>query len=328
LTEATTYYWRTKSVNLCGTESDWSSALLFTTLLSTLKIPVLNGPVNEATCQPISPSLSWNAVENASSYTIEVDDNEDFSSPEYTGSCTGVNHNCSALTENSTFYWRVAAEGDCETESEWSESWKFETGSSGLDAPSLNEPGNNSTDQELTLSLRWTPVANATSYFVQLDDNDDYSSPLYNEEVSVTEMQINDLQEGTDYYWQVRAVGECTSGDWSESWEFQTRSAEEPEDPEDPNALQNSITTEYYLGPNKPNPFMETTSIDFSIPVDEKVIIELIDLDGRIIEKVTGYFSAGKHTVEINLQRKANAGVYLYRMRTVDYTDTRLCVVK
>lgn len=322
LAELTTYYWRTKSVNSCSSESDWSGSSNFTTLLSTIGVPSLTGPTNAATCQATSPTLTWGSVTNASAYDFEVDDNNDFSSPEITETCTGASHNCSALTENSTYYWRVKSSGDCSVSSDWSAVWSFGTGTSGMAAPTLDGPADNSSDQSLTLTLAWTAVTDATSYQFQLDDNNDFSSPLYDEEKSETSIEVAGLTEGTTYFWQVRANGSCSTGDWSSAWQFETESTTLPE------AISSNTQFGYALKQNYPNPFMETTTIEFKLPVASQVILEFMDLQGKLVESLTGYYHAGNHSLNLDLNGKVQSGVYLYRMRTQGFIDTKLCIVR
>ena len=323
LSEMTSYHWRIKAENSCGTEGSWSSENSFTTLLTGIEAPVLTGPADAVECQPTSPTLTWNSVANASAYTIEVDDNDDFSSPEYTGSCSGNSHNCSELAENTKFYWRVKASGDCSVASSWSETWNFETGTNGMAAPELAEPVDNSTDQPVSLTLEWDAVADAVSYQFQLDNADDFSSPLYDEIVTGTSHEVSGLEQGVIHFWQIRANGTCATGDWSDTWQFETAGST-------PDAIS-GITDEsegYNLGQNYPNPFMESTTIVFKLPVDGKVNLEFLDMQGKLIETISGYYTAGEHSLEIHLKGKVQSGIYLYRMKTLHFTDTRLCIVR
>ena len=258
---------------------------------------------------------------NATGYTIEVDNNADFSSPEYTHACSGNSHNCSGLNESTLYYWRVSASGTCSVTGTWSDAWSFETGTNGMDAPTLESPADNSTEQPLALTLSWNTVSDATGYQFQLDDNDDFSSPLYNEAVTGTSTDISELDEGITYFWQVRATGECATGDWSDIWQFETGASV-------PEAITAIKEEGYYLGQNYPNPFMETTTIQFRLPVDGQVEVEFMDLQGKLVESLTGYYPAGAHTLEVDLSGKVHAGVYLYRMRTLSFTDTKLCIVR
>lgn len=87
-------------------------------------LPTLTSPSNGATLQTSNLTLSWTAgiddgIPNAPTYWLQVDDNEDFSSPLVdTGwSVTGATHNIS-LAQDGRYYWRVS-QGDGEYDSGW-----------------------------------------------------------------------------------------------------------------------------------------------------------------------------------------------------------------
>jgi hypothetical protein len=127
---------------------------------------------------------------------------------------------------------------------------------------------------------------------------------------------LNDIT----YYWHVRAKGDCSESEWSETWQFSTIAVID--------ALADAEGSGYKLGQNYPNPFTETTVIEFSIPASDRVIIEFFDLQGRTVDSYAGYYLAGKHSIEFSLSRKVQAGVYLYRMKTGNFTDNRYCVFR
>lgn len=322
LSYGTTYYWRVTGSDGCGLPGIWSDTASFTTLITSIANPELSEPADAATCQPLSPTLSWAAVEHAAEYKLEVDDNDDFSSPEYSDTATGTSQNCDELSENTVYYWRIAAIGTCEIIGDWTAARSFETGIGVLPAPALSAPSNNSTKQALSLNLSWSPVTGSTSYDVQLDDNDDFSSPLYDEEVTDLHRTANELSAGETYYWRVRAVEECSASDWSETWQFETNS--DLIGLEELGSNQNG----FILGQNYPNPFNGSTTIEFMLPASGQVDLEFMDLQGKTLETFTGYYSAGTHSMEIDLKGKINEGVYIYRMRTESFTDTKICVFK
>lgn len=96
----------------------------------------------------------------------------------------------------------------------------------------------------------------------------------------------------------------------------------------EPDALTDAENAGYYLGQNYPNPFRETTTIEFQLPVDDQVYIEFFDMRGRVINTYSGFYSAGIHFLEINLKGKVESGVYLFRMKTSGYTNSRMCMVR
>jgi hypothetical protein len=78
--------------------------------------PTLTAPANGATGVSSSPTFNWNASAQAISYTLQVDDNSDFSSIEYEIS-TDVTSHVIPITQpldySTTYYWRVNASNVC-----------------------------------------------------------------------------------------------------------------------------------------------------------------------------------------------------------------------
>jgi hypothetical protein len=77
--------------------------------------PTLVAPADGATDLPPRPDFEWSAATGADAYTLEVDDNADFSSPEIVATgLTGTTYTPTIdLAEFTTYYWRVASENLC-----------------------------------------------------------------------------------------------------------------------------------------------------------------------------------------------------------------------
>lgn len=83
----------------------------------------------------------------------------------------------------------------------------------------------------------------------------------------------------------------------------------------------------FVLFQNSPNPFSKKTSISFSIPYREKVIIEIFDLQLTPLHVlVNDYFSEGKHTITFNAE-SLDSGIYFYRMKAGDFITVKKMVV-
>ncbi len=86
-----------------------------------------------------------------------------------------------------------------------------------------------------------------------------------------------------------------------------------------PKGTQNSngITTVpgAFVLENYPNPFNPTTTIEYALPVDARVTLEVYDVLGRrVAELVNGYVPAGYYAAEFDASTLAS-GVYLYRIK-------------
>jgi hypothetical protein len=78
---------------------------------------------------------------------------------------------------------------------------------------------------------------------------------------------------------------------------------------------------------NRPNPFNPATTIEYSIPQDEKVKITVYDALGRQVEVlVDALHSAGTHSVVFDA-KQLPSGIYFYRMETPRYSKMMKMVV-
>lgn len=96
-------------------------------LSAPLPAPIQSLPSNNATNIPLFPTLSWETVSGALSYKYEVSLSPTFSFL----AASGTSNTTSAtlltnLTGNSTYYWRVAAENNCNG-NPWSSTFTFST---------------------------------------------------------------------------------------------------------------------------------------------------------------------------------------------------------
>ncbi|MEE9554608.1 MAG: T9SS type A sorting domain-containing protein, partial [candidate division Zixibacteria bacterium] len=81
------------------------------------------------------------------------------------------------------------------------------------------------------------------------------------------------------------------------------------------------------LSANYPNPFNSSTTIEYSLPEPGEVTIEIFDLLGRRVETlIDTKQDAGIYRVTWDAEEQAS-GVYFYRIKTGDYTDTRRMVL-
>ena len=94
-----------------------------------------------------------------------------------------------------------------------------------LNPVALLSPINKKEKLSTNLKLRWIGEPNALNYEVQVDDNQDFSSSVINEQISITELEAINLDNNKEYYWRVRVINqENQIGNWSEVWKFKTTS--------------------------------------------------------------------------------------------------------
>lgn len=102
---------------------------------------------------------------------------------------------------------------------------------------------------------------------------------------------------------------------------------------ETPNSLEEFSFEEsknpFQLYQNSPNPFVESTSINYSLGRPMDVTFEVLTLDNRIVKSITKYNQAtGDHEFSLNKEH-LSAGTYLLRMVSSDYqTAIKMTIVE
>lgn len=161
----TTYYWRVKASNTSG-DSDWSTVWNFTTLIAAPEQPVLLTPENEATALPKELTFTWEATQNADTYTLQIAEDDAFSSLLVDESGLTVTSFDFTLPDYlTTYFWRVMATNTT-GDSPWSAVWNFTT--------DLNI-GMDHLNSDLELSIYPNP---ATEY-IMIDLNQNAKASVY-----------------------------------------------------------------------------------------------------------------------------------------------------
>ena len=89
------------------------------------------------------------------------------------------------------------------------------------------------------------------------------------------------------------------------------------------------LPKEFTLSPTYPNPFNPTTTLSFALPVTSNVLLEVYDINGRLInELIKSNIDAGYHSVIWNADNNTS-GVYFVKMVAGDFVNTqKLMLVK
>jgi len=86
---------------------------------------------------------------------------------------------------------------------------------------------------------------------------------------------------------------------------------------------QTPIETAYQLNQNYPNPFAESTTIDYVIHNSEIITLEIFDLTGKLISTlVNGKEQAGSHSVRFEGSH-LKEGIYYYRLQSGTFNCTK-----
>jgi hypothetical protein len=128
LSTNTKYYWRVRAKNQTGWSS-FSAVWNFTTIPPVPGAPVLSEPANGETGVSLTPAMSWNSVQYASTYRLQISTDTLFTTPLWdTAGISGltVTVPTGKLTYGVKYYWRVNASNASGTSS-YSARWSFTT---------------------------------------------------------------------------------------------------------------------------------------------------------------------------------------------------------
>lgn len=202
--KAGTNHWRVRATNKDGS-SEWAVG---TFARPDSQIPQLLSPVdNEVLEQPNEPPLlQWTSVQGAKSYTVEVDDADDFiGAQKWTTSTTSLLPTTSLPL--GTWYWRVIATDASGQLSVPSSPRGFTIPS--LPAPRLVSPVNSANEELEDVILDWDPVPGSSRYELQVATNSGFETSDIIESVTGirgTRWSPADGLDNDQYYWRVRAV--------------------------------------------------------------------------------------------------------------------------
>lgn len=324
LINVNTYYWRVRTTNTLGT-GPWSQTWHFLTLLSAPAVPNLVSPPNNSVDITTTPTLDWDSVPFAETYRIQLSTDAGFGSFVINSSgLTASQYNVTGgtLNTNTVYYWRVNATNQAGTSS-FSPVWNFKTViSPPVAAPTLISPPNGAINQPVTLTLDWNDVFNTDGYRVIVAADSFFNTLKVDTTISASQLTVPNgkLNGDTTYYWRVRGYNTGGFGPWSVNWKFRTG-------PIGISQIGTDIPKSFKLFNNYPNPFNPETKIRFDLPRAEYVIIRIFDITGREVTRlVDRQLEAGSYQTGWNASLFAS-GIYIYRLETSSFTDTKKMVV-
>ena len=215
LTNNTTHYWRVRAVDGDNQKGDWSTAHSLD-----VAIGAVSGlsPADGESTADTTPGLSWNAVDGAARYDIQIADSPGGWTGAAADSVTGTTTYTpgTALANNETHYWRVRAVDGDNQKGDWSEvsSLRVKWGTI-----SWLSPCNGTSTTNTKPLLSWGTVTGAVNYEVQIAGSEAGLTGAAADSVTGTTTTYTPgtaLTNNTTHYWRVRAVdGDGQQGAWS-----------------------------------------------------------------------------------------------------------------
>ncbi|MEM6335676.1 MAG: hypothetical protein AAF752_03865, partial [Bacteroidota bacterium] len=221
------YYWRVLASN--AGRFNWSETFAFTTGdIAPPAAPTLTSPASGATDVDPTQPLQWEAVDEATRYYAEIALADDLSQLVESGVIeAGTAFSPAMLLYGEQYAWRVRAEGSSGL-GPWSAWAVFDTRRGGPRQVRLSAPADASERIDRPVTLGWGAVSGASTYAVQISQDETFESVLLTAEARETFYIPGPatLQAGETYVWRVRA-GNTGRGNWSDEWRFSTQSIPE-----------------------------------------------------------------------------------------------------
>ncbi|HWA05717.1 MAG TPA: T9SS type A sorting domain-containing protein, partial [Ignavibacteria bacterium] len=93
------------------------------------------------------------------------------------------------------------------------------------------------------------------------------------------------------------------------------------------NTGNNNLPATFKLGQNYPNPFNPVTKIQYSLPRNSYIRLQIYDASGRFVKSIVdGFESAGEHFAVFNGGNLAS-GVYFYVLQAGEYVESKKMVL-
>jgi predicted phage tail protein len=206
------YYWRVRASNVIG-NSGWSSAR--SVIIDTIgpNAPQQNAPANSAVVRGM-PSFSWLSASTAVMYQMRYSDVSDLSTVMYTSPAVKTLSYAPPTGDMGVLYWQVRAQDSVGNWGPWGTIRMVAILPIIPSAPALGSPLTGATLTANPLTFSWTTVVGGVTYQIQIDDNNTFNGPEYNDTAATTS-RTPALTNGI-YYWRVRALNvNSEPGPWS-----------------------------------------------------------------------------------------------------------------
>ena len=133
--------------------------------------------------------------------------------------------------------------------------------------------------------------------------------------LTTTHKLVSALLNKTKYYWRTSAKNIGGTSSYSAIFNFTTGATDVETSVE--------LKMEFTLGQNYPNPFNPTTTLEYRVPVDSKVKVEVYNVLGQLVAVLVDEVrKAGYYKVTFGSQSMPS-GVYFYRMTAGSFEQSK-----
>lgn len=180
-------------------------------------------PVDKSKNLQTKTIFTWNPVDGALKYYLQLSDDEYFNNILYEdNTITEVNYELGSLENGKKYYWRVRGINNYGN-GEWSEIREFTTIVAAPEKVELVYPSNRLDKTPISVDLKWTKSLLAEKYWIQISTDDGFSKIVLNDTtITDTVKNIDNLENNTTYYWRIKAKNIGGTSLWSSVWMFTT----------------------------------------------------------------------------------------------------------
>ncbi|NIS16253.1 MAG: T9SS type A sorting domain-containing protein [Aliifodinibius sp.] len=290
--------------------------------------PTLVSPADNADDLALPVTLSWSA--DGTWYLCQVDNDANFVEPLIT-SAEYLNSPQMQLTDNmergKTYYWRVRAYNSCGV-SEWSDAFEFSTEYLRMMGTIFSQTDKDTIIHETVELYKYgelDPFKITETYCIATGEKDAGDSitmyrfdSLLQETYSVKFMDfwVYDSIDLEDNYKCDSLNIEWTGMGWTNVEDIESE----------------VLPESYTLFQNYPNPFNPVTRIEFTLPIESYVIIDVLNIKGELVKTlVNQHLSAGHKAVTWNGLNESgspvSSGIYFYRLVAGGVVSTKKMVL-
>ena len=314
LTSDTEYEWQIRKFCVGGFYSDFTNLVGSEFTTNNAALCTQAEYLNISNLKSTQVTFNWVPVSNDSIYMIRWRVKAGPGAWSYYNAPSGIRiATINGLTSNTEYEWQIRTICNNNSISDFTNLFKFTTSQSCADISSLS--------QEVGITyaiLKWDTVPKADHYLLRWRiQNGAWMYININEQSSEQQIgcavcnEADQLLPISTYEWQIRAFCNVEGTEYSNFSGIQQFYTLKPK------SIQQNVTSKTSISSNfnvYPNPFNENFSIEYNIPQNGNVTIELFDLKGQKISTIANkYETEGNHTITNSLSNNDNSNIYFVR---------------
>lgn len=219
------YWWRVSALDSSSTTGPYTTS---TFMKATAAAPAPRTPASGATLNYPNDALvlSWDPLPGATSYEVQIDDDEAFVGAANPVSTTNSSYTPAIPPFGTSVYWRVRAKSAQGIPTQYSvpRSYRVVWPEKVSSDPTKRFPANTTSPTVEEVVLNWEPLAGASAYELQISPDQFFNAPIGGTQVvNSTSYSPSPTLPAASYYWRVRGLNTAQvpePGPWSDVWVF------------------------------------------------------------------------------------------------------------